>query len=129
MARVQRATASFSATLTSEPSTGLFTAVDKEPDIRSPRVEDSENTNAYVPALRARRTVSRPLGCPPLKANFLKRSGTLAPWSEADQAASRKWSDPRLIAYVLPHSGTLRHAVRRRPHGGSPQESHIGSLR
>src|SRR5207302_693620 len=70
MARVQRATASFSATLTREPSTGLFTAVDKEPDIRSPRVEDSENTNAYVPALRARRTLSRPLGCPPLKSQL-----------------------------------------------------------
>src|SRR5712692_2716607 len=57
------------------------------------------------PALRARRTVSRPLGCP-RRTHFLKRSRTLAPWSEADQAGSRKYPDLRWIAYLSPASGT-----------------------
>jgi hypothetical protein len=54
--------------------------------------------------------------------NFLKRSRTLAPGSEADQATSRKWSDLRLITYVRPDSNTLATRSGLRDMGESMQE-------
>jgi hypothetical protein len=54
--------------------------------------------------------------------NFLKRSRTLAPGSEADQATSRKCSDLRPITYVRPDSSTLATRPGLRGMGESMQE-------
>ena len=66
--------------------------------------------------------LSRPLWMSAAERNFLKRSRTLAPGSEADQATSRKWSDLRPITYVRPDSSTLATSSGLRGTGESMQE-------